>query len=187
MSQLDSWKQVCAVVAICAAVTFVLSAGSSAQTFHVMHAFNGTDGANPYVGLVQGTDGNLYGTTIDGGVNSGGNVFKLTPGGKVTSLYDFCSQPNCLDGQYPVTVLIQGADGNFYGTDDIGNGTVYKVDPAGTLSFVNRFDRADGTISLGFGAEIQNGGPIIRNRRPDRAAVVLMSLPVFHASLIHGR
>src|SRR3984957_21357933 len=116
MSQLDSWKQVCAVVAICAAVTLVLSAGSSAPTFHVMDAFNGTDGANPYVGLVQGTDGNLYGTTIDGGVNSGGNVFKLTPGGKVTSIYDFCSHPDCIDGQYPDTVLIKGADGNFFAT-----------------------------------------------------------------------
>ena len=153
MSQLDSWKQVCAVVAICAAVTFVLSAGSSAQTFHVMHAFNGTDGANPYVGLVQGTDGNLYGTTIDGGVNSGGNVFKLTPGGKVTSLYDFCSQPNCLDGQYPVTVLIQGADGNFYGTTQSGGtytfGTVFKITPTGTLTVLHSFNGYDGANPYG--------------------------------------
>ncbi|MGC2248290.1 MAG: choice-of-anchor tandem repeat GloVer-containing protein [Terriglobales bacterium] len=153
MSKLDSWKKVCAVSAIVVAPLLTLSGASSAQVFRLRHAFNGTDGANPYAGLVQGTDGNLYGTTIDGGVNGGGNVFKMTPGGKLTSLYDFCSQPNCADGQYPVTTLIEGADGNFYGTAQSGGtdnyGTVFKITPTGTLTTLHSFNGRDGAAPYG--------------------------------------
>ncbi len=120
---------------------------ASAQTFHAIHAFNGTDGANPYTSLVQGRDGYLYGTTIDGGVNGAGNVFRMTPGGKVTSLYDFCSQPNCVDGQYPVTNLIQGANGNFYGTTQSGGtytyGTVFEITASGALTVLHSFNGND--------------------------------------------
>jgi uncharacterized repeat protein (TIGR03803 family) len=137
-------------------VLFCLSAAplSSAQTFHSLHRFNGADGANPYVGLVQGTDGSLYGTTIDGGVNGGGNVFKITLGGKMTSLYDFCSQANCTDGEYPVTVLVEGTDGNFYGTTQSGGtrggaGTVFKITPTGTLTTLYSFAGPDGAGPYG--------------------------------------
>jgi uncharacterized repeat protein (TIGR03803 family) len=127
---------------------------ASAQTFHLLHSFKGNDGANPYAGLVQATDGNLYGTTIDGGLNGGGNVFKITLGGKVTSIYDFCSAPNCTDGQYPVTVLVQGTDGNFYGTTQSGGteggfGTVFKITPAGTLTTLHSFSGYDGAAPYG--------------------------------------
>jgi uncharacterized repeat protein (TIGR03803 family) len=153
MSKPDSWKKVCGVFAICVAASLTLSGSSAAQTFRLRHAFNGTDGANPYAGLIQGTDGNLYGTTIDGGVNGGGNVFKLTPGGKLISLYDFCSQPNCADGQYPVTTLIEGADGNFYGTTQSGgpdnDGTVFKITPTGALTTLHSFNGNDGAAPYG--------------------------------------
>jgi uncharacterized repeat protein (TIGR03803 family) len=153
MSKFDSWKKVCAVSAICATAVLILSGVSGAQIFRLRHAFNGTDGANPYAGLVQGTDGNLYGTTIDGGVNGGGNVFRLTPGGKLTSLYDFCSQPDCADGQYPVTTLIEGADGNFYGTTQSGgpdnDGTVFKITPTGALTTLHGFNGNDGAAPYG--------------------------------------
>jgi uncharacterized repeat protein (TIGR03803 family) len=131
----------------------VSSISSSAQAFSSLHSFNGTDGANPYVGLVQGTDGYLYGTTIDGGVNGGGNVFKVNRSGKLTSLYDFCAQPNCTDGQYPVTVLVESTDGNFYGTTQSGGihgwGTVYKITPNGTLTTLHSFAGTDGAGPYG--------------------------------------
>ncbi len=149
----DSWKEIAVLLAICTAALLTLSGTSSAQIFRLRHAFNGTDGANPYTGLVQGTDGNLYGTTIDGGVSGGGNVFKLTRGGKVTSLYDFCSQPVCADGQYPVTVLIEGPNGNFYGTTQSGgpddDGTVFKITPTGTLTTLHSFNGNDGAAPYG--------------------------------------
>jgi uncharacterized repeat protein (TIGR03803 family) len=131
----------------------IITALASAQTFHTLHSFKGTEGANPYAGLVQGTDGNLYGTTIDGGAYGSGNVFKITLGGKVTSLYDFCSQPNCTDGEYPVTILVEGTDGNFYGTAQSGGtsnyGTVFKITPSGTLTTLHSFSGADGAAPYG--------------------------------------
>ena len=102
-----------------------------------LHSFNGQDGAFPN-GLVQGTDGNFYGTTQQCGANhahmiNAGTVFKMTPSGKVTTLYNFCSQPSCTDGGTPGSAPIQGSDGNFYGTTfgggPSGGGVVYKITP----------------------------------------------------------
>jgi hypothetical protein len=82
------------------------------------------DGFGPNAGLVQATDGNLYGTTYGGGgYNNGcfpydhgcGTVFKITPGGVLTTLHSFCSQPGCADGAQPEAGLVQAADGNFSG------------------------------------------------------------------------
>ena len=102
-------------------ILFAASAPAApAQTFAKLQFFNGANGANPYVGLTQGPDGSLYGTTIDGGAYGAGNVFKIKPGGRLTSLYSFCAQNNCPDGQYPDTVLALGTDGNFYGTTQSG-------------------------------------------------------------------
>src|ERR1035441_10258658 len=79
-------------------------------------------GGNPYAGLVQASDGNFYGTTFGRGVNGYGTVFKITPAGALTSLYSFCSQMNCADGEYPQAGLVQATDGNFYGTTPEGGG-----------------------------------------------------------------
>jgi len=136
---------------------------SPARSFTTLHSFQGTDGANPYVGLVQGTDGNFYGTTIDGGAYSGGNVFKMEPGGKVTSIYSFCSQSSCPDGQYPDTVLVEGGDGNFYGTTQSGGtnggyGTVFKITPRGKLTTLHSFNGAgDGAAPYGSMVLATNG------------------------------
>jgi uncharacterized repeat protein (TIGR03803 family) len=110
---------------------------------------NCKDGANPYAGLVQATDGNFYGTTNTGGENGYGTVFKITPTGMLTTLYNFCSQPNCTDGEAPgFGLLIQATDGNFYGTARLGgangDGTVFKITPGGTLTTLHNFDGTDG-------------------------------------------
>jgi uncharacterized repeat protein (TIGR03803 family) len=67
-----------------------------------------------------------------------GTVFKITPAGKLTTLHDFCSLPNCADGSNPREELIQAADGNLYGTTPTGGtfdrGTVFKITPASATS-----------------------------------------------------
>jgi uncharacterized protein (TIGR03437 family) len=98
------------------------------------------DGYNP-MGLVQGTDGNLYGTTINGNANhGGGTVFKITPSGTLTTLYSFCSQfvayGTCADGGPPESALVQGTDGNFYGTTLF---TIFKITPSGMLTTLINF------------------------------------------------
>jgi uncharacterized repeat protein (TIGR03803 family) len=113
-----------------------------------------TDGANPWDPLVQGSDGNFYGTTELGGVNDGGlgTIFKITPSGTLTTLYSFCSQPNCTDGWEPLGGLVLVSDGNFYGTTAYGGandaGTVFKITSSGTLttlySFCSQSGCADG-------------------------------------------
>ncbi|MGB6631184.1 MAG: choice-of-anchor tandem repeat GloVer-containing protein, partial [Terriglobales bacterium] len=94
MTRCNPWKQIFAVVAVC----FVSALAVNAQTFKVVHSFHNWDGNNPYSALIQGTDGNLYGTTVDGGPNHGGNIFKITPAGTLTRLYNFCSLAQCADG-----------------------------------------------------------------------------------------
>ena len=111
------------------AFMFVFCAGaaiaSRAQTLTTLASFDGTNGYSPQSALVQGNDGNFYGTTAQGGLSDNctagcGTVFKMTPSGTLASLYSFCSQPGCADGTSPYAALIQAADGNFYGVT--GNG-----------------------------------------------------------------
>jgi uncharacterized repeat protein (TIGR03803 family) len=113
------------------------------------------NGFAPQAGLIQATDGDLYGTTVSGGVNayngynSAGTVFKITPRGELTTLYTFCSQSDCADGSGPSAPLIQGTDGNFYGTTSYagntsggtatGWGTVFQITPSGTLTTLHTF------------------------------------------------
>ncbi len=89
------------------------------------------DGGTPLSGLLLGTDGNFYGTTSYGGANGpttgtsgeeyGGTVFKITPSGTLTTLYSFCAtNANCTDGSFPVGMLTQATDGNFYGATQQG-------------------------------------------------------------------
>ena len=100
-----------------------------------------SDGEYPYAGLVEGADGNFYGTTVYGGANPGpsnngeGTVFKITPTGAETTIYSFGGTSD--DGMNPYAALIKGSDGNFYGTTNSGgannnNGTVFKITPSGT-------------------------------------------------------
>ena len=151
---MSSWKKVCLGCALFAAMAIA----ASAQTFTTLVSFNIVDGAFPSASLVQGRDGNLYGTTSGGGITSClppqgcGTVFKLTPTGTLTTLHKFCPQTNCTDGNDP-GALVLGADGNFYGVAGGGGansgGTVFKITPRGTLttlySFCAQANCADGS------------------------------------------
>ena len=106
------------------------------------------DGANP-VGLVEGSDGNFYGTTEYGGANNAGMIFRMTPNGGITKLGDFGTPAN--RGNHPRAPLIQATDGNFYGTTQGGGnqcgtsgcGTIFQLTPAGVLSTIYEFNYAN--------------------------------------------
>jgi uncharacterized repeat protein (TIGR03803 family) len=123
---------------------------TASGTLETVHSFCGSvngngycaDGYAPSAGLVQASNGDFYGTTEYGGTNDAGTVFKLTPGGTLTTLYSFCTEANCADGSWP-SVLIQAADGNLYGTTVYGgfgqDGTVFKITPSGQLTTIYKF------------------------------------------------
>jgi uncharacterized repeat protein (TIGR03803 family) len=108
----------------------------------VLHAFpkSGSDGEIPYAGVIQGSDGNFYGTTYFGGSSGFGTVFRVTPSGTETVLYSFAGGS---DGEHPYAGVIQGSDGNFYGTTYQGGasgyGTVFKITPSGTETVLHSF------------------------------------------------
>jgi uncharacterized repeat protein (TIGR03803 family) len=114
------------------------------------------NGWNPYAGLVQGTDGNFYGSTSAGGLHNAGTVFRITPSGQLTTLYNFCSVMEkgfCADGSRPTNALIQATDGNFYGVTEEGGtgtfgaclhskagcGTIFRLTPSGVLTTLYNF------------------------------------------------
>jgi uncharacterized repeat protein (TIGR03803 family) len=114
-------------------------------TLTTLHSFALiSDGAYPWAGLIQASDGNFYGTTTAGGIHIFGTVFKITPAGALTDLYNFCSQASCTDGANPYAPLVQGTDGNLYGTTTQGGnttyvGTVFKITTSGSLTTIHTF------------------------------------------------
>ena len=123
-------------------------------TVTFLYNFAFTDGGEP-AGLVQAADGNFYGTTATGGSNGvgAGTVFKITPTGYLTTLYNFCAQPNCDDGGAPMSGLVLATDGNLYGTTSAGGpnaaGTIFQISPAGVPSVVHSFNGRDGMTPYG--------------------------------------
>jgi uncharacterized repeat protein (TIGR03803 family) len=107
----------------------------------VLYSFTGgSDGAYPEAGVIADVAGNLYGTTISGGANDAGTVFQLTPAGALNVLYSFTGGS---DGALPWAGMIADAPGNLYGTTygggASGQGTVFKLDPSGTLTVLYSF------------------------------------------------
>jgi uncharacterized repeat protein (TIGR03803 family) len=122
------------------------------------------DGAYPQAGLVQASDGNLYGTTLHGGDFNEGTIFQITTGGVETPLYSFTplSGPNFggmqtnSDGAVPAGALVQASDGNLYGTTVYGGtngyGTVFQITTGGVLTplyfFTDGHDGGDPAAAL---------------------------------------
>lgn len=188
-------RRILKVLCLFALFGLATTVGSPAQTLTTLASFNFNNGAAPIAQLVQGADGNFYGTTQQGGnigtpgfcsssnVPGCGGVFKVTPAGVLTALYLFCAQSNCTDGSEPSAGLVQGPDGNFYGTTVQGGsndtnclygcGTVYKITPNGALttlySFCSLANCADGASPWGtlifgsdgnlYGTTSGGGGP----------------------------
>ena len=148
---------VCALFIFSVLTTFV----TSAQKYTTLYNFNGTDGYVPQGPLFQGKNGEFYGTTTNGGTNNlcvgdfmgCGTVFSITPDGRFTTLYNFCSEGGklCTDGAEPIAGLIQGTDGKFYGTTSSGGahggGTIFSITTDGVMTIIHHFDfhNGDGT------------------------------------------
>ena len=128
-----------------------------------LHSFDGTDGDLPFASLIQGMDGNFYGTTAQGGTSGAcyggcGTVFKITPGGTLTTLHSF----DDTDGKTPAAPLVQAINGVFYGTTiaggandncnyegDIGCGTVFSLSfPPSILNFIPTIGRVGSSVVI---------------------------------------
>ena len=125
---------------------FKITTGGTETLLHAFCTQSGCpDGAEPQAGLVQGSDGNLYGAALFGGANNVGSVFKITTSGTLTTLHSF----NGADGSEPSGRLVQGSDGNFYGTTQgggaTGDGAVFKMTSSGTLTTLHSFNGTDGS------------------------------------------
>jgi uncharacterized repeat protein (TIGR03803 family) len=140
--------------------------GSITTLYYFCSQANCADGLFPLGALVQAPNGDLYGTTQSGGAYVsqaayGGTVFKITPTGKLTTLYSFCALANCADGQEVVGGLVQGRNGNFYGTTELGgafgSGTVFEITPAGKLTTLHSFNDTDGAWPEGGLVQGTNG------------------------------
>jgi uncharacterized repeat protein (TIGR03803 family) len=122
-------------------------------TLTTLYSFTGsTDGSKPFRGLVQGGDGNFYGiTSQNGGTSACGNgsstgcgtIFKITPAGKLTTLYTFQSGTDAAGSD---ASLVLGSDGNFYGTlyyTPTSEGSIFQVTPAGVFTTVYGITNAE--------------------------------------------
>ncbi len=115
----------------------------------VLYSFKGgVDGSEPYGGLIRGSGGNIYGTTVFGGSAGYGTAYKLDAKGHETVLHSF----GAADGTYPQSGLILDAAGNLYGTalyggsgcKTAGCGLVFRLDPAGNETVLHNFSGPDG-------------------------------------------
>ena len=135
----------------------ITPAGKMTTLYQFCSTITCTDGFTPYSGLTQANDGKLYGTTYYGGTGCNGGcgaIYSLTLSGQYSTVYSFCSQSGCVDGQNPIGGVIQGTDGNFYGTTSVGGsrylncpgngfgsscGTLYQFTRQGTLNVLHAF------------------------------------------------
>ncbi len=136
----------------------------SSSGITILHSFGDSpvpnDGLNPTAGLLQGLDGNFYGTTPAGGSAGQGTVFEITTQGEKI-LHSFGDGSVTHDGAVPQVGLVQDAQGNFYGTTSSGGtsnqGTVYKIDAQGNVSILYSFSQAT-AVSYSSGAAYSISG-----------------------------
>jgi uncharacterized repeat protein (TIGR03803 family) len=145
-----------ALALACAAIAFSLTVSAQAQTLTYLAQFNGTNGTYPYGSLIQATDGNFYGAARSGTLLYD-EIFRVTPTGQISSLYTFCSLPDCADGEY-TTAPVLGSDGNLYGVSSGGSdytwsGALYRLTLDGQRTTLYTFCPTANCV----GGEIPNG------------------------------
>jgi uncharacterized repeat protein (TIGR03803 family) len=115
-----------------------------------LHSFaGGGDGARPMATIIQATDGNFYGTTLLGGVDDSGTIYRMAPSGSVSILYSF-TDPFGI-GSHPQAPLLQASDGEFYGTTSFAGGSIFKMTPGGSVTAVG----GPGTYESMYGPVVQ--------------------------------
>lgn len=129
---------------------------TSSGALTTLVTFNNINGASPFSAPIEGSDGNFYGVTANGGASNFGTFYQLTPTGVLTTLYNFTGSG---DGATPSSLLVEGPDGDFYGASGSngavsaangGNGTIFMIAPAGVLTTLHVFASAtDGTNPTG--------------------------------------
>jgi uncharacterized repeat protein (TIGR03803 family) len=158
-----STLHICPLLAVAA---LCLSASARGQDFQLLHQFQSTDGTEPSAGLILAGDSFYYGTTVGGGnAGGGGTIYKIDSSGNLTTLYSYSNFA------YPYGALVQGSDGNFYGTTSEGGanslGSVFQMTPAGIQTTIHDFAGTDGEFPFAgliqatdgfFYGTTQNGG-----------------------------
>jgi len=144
---------------------------AQAENFKVLHSFVTADGPVPaQAGLMQNTNGELYGTTAFGGQFGDGSIFKMTLAGAVTTVYSFCppgGEGNCVDAVEP-GALVLGANGRIYGTTAGGGGesvgAVFEMTQSGAVTGLSFFcglpvsgENACGAYPVGALVQAANG------------------------------
>lgn len=137
------WSTLCRLIL---PLVLLFPCAVDAQTMEFL--FSDNLGSSPKSKLVEGEDGQFYGTTHGGGISTFGTVFKITPSGEITTLYSF----QIPTGMFPAAGLVQGQDGVFYGTTEFGGtggrdgfGTVFKITSAGVHTLLHSFSGSDGS------------------------------------------
>jgi len=179
MTKLTAKTTVRAVWCAACAVILSISSRAFAETVTLeIFPFVGTNGATPWASVIEGSDGNFYGTTRSGGAytnlvpNSGGyigggTVFRMTPNGEITALASF----DGTNGSFPRSPLAEADDGNFYGTaesggaypgtgafDERGAGTVFRITTNGVLTTLFSFWVTNGVNPVAGLARGPDGG-----------------------------
>lgn len=124
----------------------ITTAGAPTTIYNFCSLTSCTDGGYPWGGVTLGFDGNFYGTTQGGGSHAAGTVFKVTPTGTLTTLWNFA---NGTDDSAPIYTTVQGQDGSMYGVSEeqyVGqNGAFFKVSAVGVFKLLRDFNYTNGS------------------------------------------
>ena len=164
-------------------------AGVQAQTYTVLGRFHGGDGKGPGGRLVPDAQGNLYGTTIEGGKDSLGTIYRYEMAtGRLIDLYAFKADGQ--DGSLPMAELLRTADGTFYGTTYYGGvnnfGTVFMLTPGNTESVVHSFDSTTGEYPFGTLFKLDASGITVLFNFADYSGTTPLGTPLLVGKRLYG-